>query len=276
MSESLWLQSTSPAFRLMIATSWLAAGSWQESQNEAIGKVIDAGANWSEFLCLVDRHRTPALSWAALSRAPGITIQESFKVELQRRSNACRMNAVRQCLLLSEILKALNNDSIACMPFKGQLLSHELYGDVGLRHSRDLDVAVMQEDLNRAKVCLEDLGWRQDGSTWFPLTSRQWTNLIQYEHHLDFVHIRTGTLLELHWRDQWETPEATSARWQRSTNLIWQGNSVQTMNPADLTLYLCCHGGDHAWFRAKWLGTWHAQTLWESWTGMERLRRRAG
>lgn len=254
MPESLWLQSTSPAFRLMIATSWLAAGPWHESQNEAIARAIDAGADWSEFLTLVDRHRTPALSWAALSRVPGITIPESFKIELQKRSNACRMNAVKQCLLLYEILKAFNSGSITSMPFKGQLLSHELYGDVGLRHSRDLDLAVMAEDLDRAKACLEVLGWKQDASTWFTLTPRQWRNLIQYEHHLDFTHTQTGTLLELHWRDQWETPEATSARWRRSKNLIWQGNSVQTMTPADLTLYLCCHGGDHAWFRAKWLG----------------------
>ena len=26
------------------------------------------------------------------------------------------------------------------------------------------------------------------------------------------------------------------------------------MCPGDMTLYLCCHGGLHEWFRAKWLG----------------------
>lgn len=254
MPESVWLQSTSSAFQLMIATSWLASGSWRAGQDEAIRRSIDAGVDWQEFLRLVDRHRTPALSLAVLNRVSEIQIPEFVWSDLRKRSNACRMEAVRQCMLLSGILKSFTCAAISAMPFKGQILSHELYDDIGLRHSRDIDLAVIATDLNRAKVLLEELGWRQDASTWFSLTPRQWENLIRYEHHLDFVHSSTGILLELHWRDQWETPESTSARWARSIEKKWQGSTVRSMSPADLTLYLCCHGGDHAWFRAKWLG----------------------
>ena len=95
MPETSWLQRTSPAFRLMIATSWLAPDSWQEKQEEAIREAIGAGLDWTEYLRLVDRHRTPALSWAALSRVPGLEIPEPAKKELQKRSDACRMQAVR-------------------------------------------------------------------------------------------------------------------------------------------------------------------------------------
>jgi hypothetical protein len=35
---------------------------------------------------------------------------------------------------------------------------------------------------------------------------------------------------------------------------LWQKQSIQAMHPGDLALYLCCHGGLHQWFRAKWLG----------------------
>src|ERR1035437_3235800 len=94
MPEASWLQSASPAFRLMIATSWLAPTSWQEKQEQAIREaiqVIGAGVDWMEYLRLVDRHRTPALSWAALRRVPGLVIPEPAKKELQRRSDACRI-----------------------------------------------------------------------------------------------------------------------------------------------------------------------------------------
>ena len=74
MPETQWLQRSSPAFRLMMATSWLAPDSWKENQEKAIRKAIEAEPDWTEYLSLVDRHRTPALSWAALRRVPGIMI----------------------------------------------------------------------------------------------------------------------------------------------------------------------------------------------------------
>ena len=72
MPESSWLEATSPAFRLMIATSWLAPDSWMDRQKLAIRQAIEAGPDWTEYIRLVDRHRTPALSWAALCLASTI------------------------------------------------------------------------------------------------------------------------------------------------------------------------------------------------------------
>jgi hypothetical protein len=254
MPNTDWLQRTSPAFRLMIATSWLAPDSWQKNQEEAIREAIGAGPDWTEYLRLVDRHRTPALSCAALSRVPGLEIPRPAKQELQERSDACRMEAVKHCLLLAELLKEFNRAGIPAMPFKGQILSFELYGDVGLRQARDLDVAVALEDLARAQDCAESVGWRLDSSTWFPLSSRQWESFLQHEHHLDFVHSNAGRRLELHWRNQWETQGLARARWASSISSVWQGCSLKAMNPSELAFYLCGHGADHAWFRAKWLG----------------------
>src|ERR1039458_5393604 len=174
MPETSWLQSASPAFRLMIATSWLAPASWQDKQEEARQQTFGAGVDWMEYIRLVDRHRTPALSWAALKRVPGLQIPEPARQELQKRSDACRMQAMRHCILLASMLKAFNRAGIPVMPLKGPILSLELYGDVGLRQSQDLDLMVMPEDLARAQVCLVSMGWRQDAA-WFPLTDRKST-----------------------------------------------------------------------------------------------------
>ena len=142
MTEASWLQSASPAFRLMIATSWLAPACWQEKQEQAIREAIAAGPDWTEYLRLVDRHRTPALSWAALKRVPGLEIPQLARQELQKRSDACRMQAMRHCIHLASMLKAFNRAGIPVMPMKGPILSLELYGDVGLRQSHDLDLMV--------------------------------------------------------------------------------------------------------------------------------------
>lgn len=253
MPETSWLKGTSPAFRLMIATSWLAPASLREQQEEVIREAVGRGLDWIEYLRLVNRHRIPALSWAALRRVPGLEIPVSAKQELQKRSDACRMQAVKHSMLLAGVLGSFNRAAIPVMTFKGPTLSSELYGDVGLRHSRDLDLGVTPEDLPRAQDCLESMGW-QLGSTWFPLSPRQWESLLLHERHLCFVHAQGGSQLELHWRNKWDPPNAAAGYWARSTASVWQGCCYQAMNPIDQVIYLSAHGADHAWFRAKWLG----------------------
>jgi hypothetical protein len=254
MTESGWLQKIAPAFRLLIGTSWLAPDEQWPGQQKSIAASLAAGVDWQEYLRLVDRHRTPALSWAALNRVSGITIPPEVEQGLQKRSDACRMDAVRQTLLMASVLRCLNAAHIPVMPFKGVLLSDELYGDPGLRHSRDLDLAVPPGDLDRARTSLESLGWHLDPHSWFPKVSRQWESYLRHEHHLDFVHPHTGCALELHWRNQWETSQQTEMRWEHSIATTWQGCTIQAMSSSDLIYYLCSHGAEHAWCRIKWLG----------------------
>jgi hypothetical protein len=253
MPEASWLSGASPAFRLILATSWLAPESWRGNQEEAIRAAIGAGLDWTEYVRLVDRHRIPALSWAALSRVPGILVPEPAKKQLQERSNACRMEAIKHCLLLAEVLKGFNRAGIPVMSMKGEIFSSELYGDPGLRQSRDLDLAVIRDDVGRAQACLESMGWRLD-STWFPLSPRQLECVMRREYHFGFVHSNANYILELHWRNPWDTPAQTSDIWARSVQSCWQGCLYRAMSPGDLVPYLCNHGSDHLWFRAKWLG----------------------
>jgi hypothetical protein len=154
---------------------------------------------------------------------------------------------------LAQLLKAFNRAGIPAMILKGPILSDELYSDVGLRQSKDIDLAVAPADLSRAQACLNTLGWRLD-SSWFPMTPRQWESFLCHEHELQFFAPGRAGVLELHWRNEWDTPDQYSACWARSIPSVWQGCSCQTMDPIDQLLYLCNHGGFHAWFRAKWLG----------------------
>jgi len=277
MPESSWLEGTSPAFRLMIASSWLAPDSWMDHQELAIREAIVAAPDWAEYIRLVDRHRTPAVSWAALSRIPELKIPEPVEAELKKRSDSCRMQAIRHSLILAEVLKAFNRADIPVMPLKGPILSFDLYRDVGLRQSKDLDLACPPEDIARAQACLESQGWLLE-STFCHLTPRQWKSLYRHEYHLPFIHSLRGTMLELHWHNIVDLPSQTNEQWAKSIPSIWQGCSYQAMHPIDLVLYLCNHGGKHGWFRAKWLGDMariHAMGQMD-WDAAVRQARKAG
>lgn len=253
MPKADWLEHTSPAFRLVIAASWLAPDALRDKQEKTIREAVAAVPDWAEYLRLIDRHDVTVLSWAALSRVPGLAIPEPVAQRLQKLSEACRIHAIRQSLVLTEILREFNRADIPVMPFKGPILSFELYGDIGLRRSFDLDVAVAKENLQNAMACLENIGWKLDAAQ-SHLSRRQWNSFLENGHHLNFTHSVTGSCLELHWRNYWESSEAADARWLRSRPSTWNGCAIRTMSAADLTLYLCTHAGFHLWSSAKWLG----------------------
>ena len=198
-------QPGTPAFRLMIATAWLAPDSWHDHQEVAIRQAIAAQPDWNEYLSLVDRHRTPALSYAALTRVPGIPTPPQILEELQLRNHAARVQALQLGAELVHALKLFNHEGIPVIPLKGPMLSHELYGDIGMRHVKDIDVEAPRAHILHAQKCLADAGWKQQ-SAFFPMTPRQWQSFLHHEHSLDFTHVRTEHPLELHWHSQWETP----------------------------------------------------------------------
>lgn len=243
----------SPAFQLLIATSWLAPPVWAAHQEQAIRAALGAGPDWDEYLRLVDRHRTPALSRAALGRVPEAAPPEPLRRELERRGQ----EAVRQGLLhtrvLAQVLKALAGAGLPVMPLKGPLLSLQLYGDPTLRQARDLDLMLPQEALAQGQRILLEAGWSMSDPD-FPLTPRQWQACRLHEHHVCLRHGRSGVQLELHWRNQDDAPGETLARWRRSLAATWQGLPHRAMEPLDQLLFLCCHGARHEWMRAKWLG----------------------
>jgi len=253
MTSIEWINECSSAFRLMLATSWLAPDGRRPEQKEAIRRACSAGPDWDEYLCLVDRHRIPAMSWASLKCVPDLCLQENVVRELRRRSDACRMQSMLRLHLLAGVLRRFNRASIPVMPLKGPLLSIEMYGDPGLRQSKDLDILVRREHVAAAQACLEETGWSRCEKSSI-LTQRQLEFNMRHEHHTDYVHARTDCELELHWRTVWESPEEAGDHMDRSLTAEWQGCTYQAMDRIDLTLYLCNHGSNHAWFRAKWLG----------------------
>ena len=251
MPRSDWLLKNSPAFQLMVATSWLAPDSYRNIQDNAVHRACDPYLNWTEYLHLIDRHRTPASSWAVLKRTPGVDVPEQVRFVLQRRSDCCRWQALHHLQVLAEVLKSLNQSAISVMPLKGPILSLALYGDAGIRQSKDLDILVPQCEIRRAQECLEKLGWRLSAE-YFPLSPRQWEANFRHEQHIGYAHPQQGCQLELHWQSY--SPQTTERYWARSRTTEVSGLSCRAMSDVDLAIYLCGHGSRHLWFRAKWLG----------------------
>lgn len=173
-------------------------------------------------------------------------VPDAVPVEVAERLQAAyTANAWRMVMLTGELLALLNAFTaagISAVPFKGPVLATSLYPDPALRVCSDLDVMVASSEFVQAAAVLEAQGYRpQTGHT--------------YRHHARFQLPNEQVLVELHHKTaarEWRGLDFVTLK-PRLAPVVLGGQTVYSLNTADLFSYLCLHGHDHTWIRLKWV-----------------------
>jgi hypothetical protein len=162
--------------------------------------------------------------------------------------------SAQACLLLTaalvEALRALADAGLDAVPFKGPLLATALYGDIGLRPFRDVDILVRPRDLPAAVARLGRTGWEVAPGQG-PVAGRlrcAWVS--------DLLLARGGSLLELHWRLTPPFFGISDTLDDLAGELVSAevaGLAVRTLSPTALLFYLSVHGATHRWPRLEWI-----------------------
>jgi hypothetical protein len=148
-----------------------------------VGRVV-ALLKCNQLLILIG----PRLS--ALGFAGGRELER----ELDALSASARMWGTGTELASLQILSRLQAAGIRALPLKGSILARQLYGDVAVRTSMDIDILIGSEDLTAAVAAVAELGWRWEPDAWrvagLPVL------------HETLVHPSLPRV-ELHWRIHW-------------------------------------------------------------------------
>ncbi len=241
-----------PGFALMAACArWPRSPERLQAVEAAAARVAD----WPQFLAVVARHRIRGLAYDAL-KAPSLGGAQPPAYVLEQLSVQARSQTLHGLLLAAEAVRLDDAFAAAGVPLaflKGPAAALEIYGDLGLRHARDLDLVVAPADIAAAAQLLEDAGYRGE----LPLTARELAQDGAWRvrtNQLNYVHPGRRVLVELHWRvtsnAALSAPFARQAAWRRTP---LGGGSISALSGDDLFAYLCLHGGLHAWSRFKWL-----------------------
>ncbi len=263
-----------PEFRLLVACSWVAPPSLELQQAEQITALCGEGITWDEFIALVDRHRIPALAYAALRRHAGDLLPDNAKEQLKERSDLARREALRHAAEFVRLERKFTEQRIDLLPLKGPMLSLQLFGDPGMRHTRDLDLMVRPNDLARADLLLREDGYRRFPD--FELTEKRKSFLMANGQDFWYDHDTRGIHLELHWRSYLWTPERIAELWEHCRPTMQSGVQANCLDDDALLLFLCDHGARHRWFRLKWLSDVAIMIARESPQGWDNLLALAG
>ncbi|WP_234568206.1 nucleotidyltransferase domain-containing protein [Rhodohalobacter sp. 614A] len=155
-----------------------------------------------------------------------------------------------------EVTKALCEQNIWFLNLKGPLLSQRIYGDPTYRAFRDFDLLVAPKDVNRTMQLLERHGYQSTEFAW-PQSPKKQKITLHFINQVEMIHPKSGVMIEVHWKlfsTRIANPKTIRRLFEGSIESVEFGG--QTLNRLSLEFelfYLIVHGGNHAWFRLKWL-----------------------
>lgn len=211
---------------------------------------IPAELDWDYFHRLVSQHRIQPLLIRGL-RQPGAQCSPELE-KYRSQQNKFAVQSMEQVRTLAAINAAFADAGIRMITMKGPLLAMELYGDPSLRNSRDLDLMVPEEELDRAAEILVGMGFAEEvllhNAT--PLR-RKFYNIIEHEKHRVFN--RNGLCIELHWQSDYQREQSFEELWSRREERPLLGRPVALMGADDRYPALIVHAAEHGFLRLRWL-----------------------
>ncbi|MGO4543325.1 nucleotidyltransferase family protein [Paenibacillus sp. 2TAB23] len=207
-------------------------------------------ADWDRFIELARHHRVfPSLNHKLQKlKANGIPVFVSQLFQRDYYRNTLQMLTLSG--EMEQLAKLFSDNGIRSLFLKGPVIAADLYGDVSLRTSCDLDLLVPIVDLERTENLLLSCGYVKDDYILTVLNDWKWRH-----HHTSFMHPDKKIKVEVHWRlnpapakepkfeDLWER--------RRQSSLI--SRPIYYLGREDLFMFLVSHGARHGWSRLRWL-----------------------
>jgi Uncharacterised nucleotidyltransferase len=265
------LANAPPEFFLAAACSrWPPS----ETRSNSIRAAAKAPVDWKRFLRIVDRHRIWGLARQGLTQA-GI----APPAEIDRALNAKVSAASRRNLVLAaetaRLCRLFRDAAIPAVFVKGVTLSMLVYGDIAIKHNRDIDILVSPARVMEARAVLERAGYALKRP--LPaLTETQLRLLLRHGREWEFSREAGEIATELHWGLTYNSLLMRGVDVSCPHAAVRVGGAeIPTFRIEELFVYLCVHGAQHAWFRIKWLADFAALLATIPGTEIEGLYRAA-
>ena len=239
-----------PEFRLFC----LALRRPQSADDFAEMRRFAAGlVHWDVIVAGARRHRVASLVLAGLRACDPPHLPAGVLDELNRVSLANARRSLVQAAEIGRLCQIFADAAIPILALKGEALSVQLYGEIGWRTARDIDLLVDPNQFGQAQDVLIEAGYRRRSKARSP---RQETAYLRLIKEVEFMHAATGGLVELHHRltaNPYLLPVDFAELWKEREEVQLGDRCIATLPRHRLPLYLCAHGADHAWARLQWL-----------------------
>ena len=211
------------------------------------------GIDFSSLIARADKSFVLSLLCRNLLTASSDLMPSEVRTQMTATLRGRERLKLRQTGELLRIVRLLNANGIRVLPFKGPVLSAQLYGSISLRDFADLDILVHPSDFHGARSVLNSNGYADaTPRLWIeqvvPALSRRKDQVLQAAD--------SGARVELHRRlsgGHFTLPISDDDIWLHLDTVDIAGLPINCLPPVMSLLYLCMHGSRHGWERLQWI-----------------------
>ncbi|WP_176772776.1 nucleotidyltransferase domain-containing protein [Sporomusa acidovorans] len=213
--------------------------------------LISGNVNWPDFTRLVLRHRLYPIVYRYFKKLAHPGVPDDVMTNLSQFDKENIYKTLKMLTEFQTLLKSFDEGGITAVPIKGFPLAYQLFGDITLRTSRDLDILISPVDVDRSMKILERKGYVCNQSLNGAFSLKRW---MKFNKHLEYQNHHLGICVELHWRLNCHCMDLPQDIIRGNMQLVRMLDySVKIFGRESLLLYLVIHGAAHGWFRLKWL-----------------------
>lgn len=221
---------------------WPPSPERQTAVQRAASRPID----WDRFVRSAKRHRVAALAADGLQHS-GLEVPAAIAADAV--ATATRgLRLAREAIGLQRAFDAAGTSAFFV---KGSALAQLAYGDLGKKHSWDIDLVTTPGEAVRARGLLQEAGYELTHPV---LNDAQFARYAAFEKESTFSSTARSVSVDLHWRlSDNEALLAGIGADARTQEVRLGAGVVRTLADEPLFAYLCVHGTVHGWARLKWL-----------------------
>lgn len=206
--------------------------------------------NWKLFLEYSLYHRLFPTLYSKIRKIDDLIVPSFVKEQLDHYYKWNTFQMLKLSGEMEYVSRILSEKGIKTLFLKGPVVAQELYGDISLRTSSDLDFLVPIQYLDQAEDLLVMNGYEKGDHIETVLNDWRW----RY-HHVTYFHPHKRVKLELHWRLHPGPGKEASFQelWERKRICSLTNYPVNFLGSEDLFIFLVVHGARHGWSRLRWL-----------------------
>ncbi|OKL36574.1 nucleotidyltransferase domain-containing protein [Domibacillus mangrovi] len=246
MDNTLNLENVPQEVRFMLELLKEDRNQYTQQHIKALCKDID----WDLFLKLTVHHRVYPLLSSKIKALDEHLVPSHVAQFLKQKYKHNTYQMLHLSAEMEHVSKLFADQHIRTLFLKGPVLAQDLYGDLSLRTSGDLDFLIPIEHLEEAENLLVALGYQKDDYIETILNDWRWRH-----HHVTYTNPQKRIKLEIHWRlhpGPGREPNFQEL-WERRRKSTLTSHSVFYLGQEDLFLFLVSHGARHGWSRLRWL-----------------------
>jgi len=214
------------------------------------------GDDWQALADLaISHHRVGPKVWAALKAAARDSVPSDVAARFEAESRRAAIYALASKAETARVVSALNRLGITPCILKGWALEEDLFGRLGRRVTRDIDLMISDQDLPAASEALQGLGY-SCALTKAYNTRDAIDSFLRFSHQLVFYRPTSQTMVELHlrpFRNRHLYARADLQTEVRESEICDVTVQYEVPTLSANFVYLALHGYSHRWKRAKWL-----------------------